>query len=138
MKKEIFITVVIAAALAACVFLLSGCGGKQAYSNKPIYPGADLSEQDLYILGKLANMEVKSDCLTCIGCISMKGSADCCGNVDGQYFGCVDCTGATASDSDDPLDYYKTVKICDGCYCVNFPLYNDSKVAPAYGCMTNV
>ena len=139
MKKELFITAAILAALAACVFVLSGCGGKQTHSNMPIIPGVDISEQDLFVLGKIGNMEVKSDCLTCFGCIAMSGPSDCCGNTDGQYYGCVDCFGVTAGDSDDPFDYFKTTKLCDGCYWVNYPIYSDdNKIQPTYGCATNL
>ena len=84
-------------------------------------------------------MEPVSDCLTCIGCAWMQGPQDCCGNTDGVYYGCIDCFGVTASDTDNVMDYYSVSKFCGGCYCVNFPLVDsDGDAMPVYGIMTNV
>ena len=139
MKKELIITIVLAAALGACVFLFGGCVPKTTHSSAPIYPGADISEQDIYIIGKLGAMEVKSDCLTCLGCVVMSGPTDCCGKVDGQYYGCIDCFGVTTGEGESASDYYSATKLVDGCYCVNVPISDgDGGYVPAYGCMTNV
>ena len=139
MKKEYFITALIISALAACAFLSNGCSSGTTHSSLSICPGASFSEQDLYIYSKLANMEPTSDCLTAIGCAAFQGSRDCCGNTDGKYYGCIDCFGFTASDTDNVMDYYSVSKLCNGCYCVNFPIVeSDGDVKPVYGIMTNV
>ncbi len=138
MKKELFVTIVLALALGASVLLLGGCAPKTTHSSAPIYPGADISEQDIFIIAKIGNMEVKSDCLTCLGCVVMSGPADCCGNVDGQYYGCIDCFGVTTGDADTASDYYSATKIADSCYCVNLPLSDgEDGYVPVYGCLMN-
>lgn len=139
MKKEIFITTAILAALAACVFLFTGCGGSKTYSNQPIVPGVNISEQDLHILNKISNMEADSDCYACIGCVAMSGSKGCSGNVDGRYLGCIDCMGITAGDDDTPADHFSTTKVCGNCYWVQYPLISDdNKIMPSCGCVTDV
>lgn len=132
MKKEIFITSAILAALVACVFLLSGCGEKK-YKPMPISYRA--AAEDPKIAEIVQKMELDS---TCLNCISMSVPAGCCGRTEGKYYGCVsDYNSSMVEYNEGPADYYNSLQVCGGCYCVSFPLYKDgTKPAVTTGCMT--
>lgn len=130
MKKEKFITTIILAVLAVCVFVFSGCGSQD-----------DISEQDVYVMLRMTEMETNSDCLTCLGCARQVSQ---CG-FSGTYTGCIDCFGLTVGDDTDAEDMFWEAKIfsgicgtsCYGCYCVNFPTTNyKGDIVPVYGCMS--